>query len=100
MLLPQSCGCEPGVAVRSGDPGLAHWARWARGPRPWPGLPRHVPPPTTGRRRNALYLLDLRVLQLDRRGAAEDRHRHLEPALFLVHLFDQPVERRERSVGD
>src|SRR6266851_3687729 len=32
-------------------------------------------------------LLDLRVLQLHRGGAAEDRHRHLEPCLLLDDLL-------------
>src|SRR6476620_5461314 len=57
----------------------------ARCKRPWPGLPR------------ALDLLDLRVLELDRGRAAEDRHRHLEPRLLLVDLLDEAVERGERA---
>src|SRR5215213_6285972 len=47
-----------------------------------------------------LELLDLRVLQLDRGRPAEDRDRHLEPALGLVDLLDHPAERGERAVGD
>src|ERR671912_570492 len=45
-------------------------------------------------------LLDLRVLKLDRRGAAEDRDRHLEAGAALVDLLDSAVERGEGAVGD
>src|SRR5882757_4909046 len=37
-------------------------------------------------------LLDLRILELDRGRAAEDRDRDLEPRLLLVDLFDDAVE--------
>src|SRR3546814_6391150 len=50
-------------------------------------------------RRNPLQLLDLRVLQLDRRRAPEDRHRDLEARALLVDLLDQAVERGEGAVG-
>src|ERR1700691_2396974 len=39
-----------------------------------------------------LNLLDLRVFELDGRRAPEDRHRHLEPRLLLVHFLDETVE--------
>ena len=45
-----------------------------------------------------LDFLDLRILEFDRGGAAEDRDRDLEPRLFLVDLLDDPVERGERPV--
>src|SRR6185437_5648509 len=45
------------------------------------------------------HLLDLRVLQFDRRCPAEDRHRDLDPRLLLVDLLDDAVERRERPVA-
>src|SRR5438270_5889803 len=45
-------------------------------------------------------LLDLRIFELDRRGAAEDRDRDLDPRLLLVDLLDHAVERGERAVGD
>src|SRR6202043_1785340 len=35
------------------------------------------------RRPYTLYLLDLRVFELDRGGAAKDRHRDLDPRLLL-----------------
>src|SRR5690349_1269037 len=38
-----------------------------------------------------LYLLHLRKFQLDRRGAAEDRHRDLDPRAALVDLLDGAV---------
>src|SRR6185312_10751709 len=46
----------------------------------------------------SLNLLDLRVFELDRGRPAEDRHRHLEPRLFLVDFLDEAVERGERPV--
>src|SRR3546814_16503102 len=50
-------------------------------------------------RRNPLQLLDLRVLQLDRRRAPEDRHRDLEARALLVDLLAQAVERGEGAVA-
>src|SRR4051794_8045822 len=49
---------------------------------------------------SALNLLDLRVFEFDRSGAAEDRHRNLAPRLFLVDILDDAVERGERPVRD
>src|SRR5437879_4740804 len=45
-----------------------------------------------------LRLLHLHEVQLDRRGAAEDRHQHPHAALVGVHFLDGAVEVRERSV--
>src|ERR1700709_1502412 len=45
-------------------------------------------------------LLDLAVLELDRRGASEDGHRHAQAGAFFVDLFDNAVEALERAVGD
>src|SRR5688572_8797648 len=45
-------------------------------------------------------LLDLPVFELDRRGAAEDRHRHLEAGAVLVDLLDDAGEGGEGAVGD
>src|SRR3954466_6908085 len=50
--------------------------------------------------RSVSGLLDLGVFELDRRRAAEDRHRDLEARTALVDLLDRAVEGRERSVGD
>src|SRR5947209_19883770 len=47
-----------------------------------------------------LNLLHLRELEIDRRGAAEDRHGDLHPRAALVDLLDDPVERGERTVRD
>src|SRR5579872_7257920 len=47
-----------------------------------------------------LYLLDLRILELDRGRTAEDRNRDLEPRFLLVDLLDDAVERGERPVRD
>src|SRR5215467_4549091 len=47
-----------------------------------------------------LRLLDLRVFQLHRRSAPEDRDCDLEPGFFFVDLLDEPVERGERPVAD
>src|SRR5512146_3045338 len=63
-------------------------------PHPPRRRPRPMPPPlrplTHGSRlapgcshRAVLHLFDLRVFQLDRRRAAEDRHRDLDPRLLL-----------------
>src|SRR5690242_4485770 len=46
------------------------------------------------------HLLDLSELELHRRRASEDRHRHLEPRALLVHFLDVTLERREGSVRD
>src|SRR6186713_230509 len=46
------------------------------------------------------HLLDLRVFEFDRRGAAEDRDGDLDPRLLLVDLLDDAVERGERSIRD
>src|ERR1044071_5575877 len=46
------------------------------------------------------HLLDLGIFELDRGGAAEDRHRHLEPRLLLVDLLDHAVERGEGAIRD
>ena len=45
-------------------------------------------------------LLDLPVFEFDRRRAAEDRHRDLEPGAALVDLLDDAVEGGEGAVGD
>src|SRR3954471_2710810 len=45
-------------------------------------------------------LLDLRVFQLHRRRAAEDRDRDLEAGAALVDLLDGAVERGEGAVGN
>src|ERR1051326_5034542 len=45
-------------------------------------------------------LLHLRVLELDRRRAAEDRDRDLDARLLLVDLLDHAVERGEGEIGD
>src|SRR3984957_18154114 len=44
-------------------------------------------------------LLDLREIQLHRRRAPEDLHRHLQAVLFVVHRLDHAVEVVERTVG-
>src|SRR5690606_25498605 len=54
-----------------------------------------APPPAP---QHDSQLLDLRILQLDRRRPAEDRDGHLEPGALLVDFLDQPVERGERPV--
>src|SRR6266446_10291876 len=43
-------------------------------------------------------LLHLHEVQLDRRGAAEDRDQHAHAALVGVHFLDRAVEVRERAV--
>src|SRR5262245_21592887 len=43
-------------------------------------------------------LLHLSELELDRGGAAEDRHRDLHPRPPLVHFLDHAIERGERAV--
>src|SRR5215468_7251228 len=48
----------------------------------------------------ALALLDLTEFQLDRRGAAEDRHRDLEAGPRLIDLLHDAVEGRERTIRD
>src|SRR3546814_11483325 len=45
-------------------------------------------------------LLDLGELQVDRGRSSEDRHRHLQARLLLVHVLDVAVEGRERAVRD
>ena len=45
-------------------------------------------------------LLDLAVFQLDRRGAAEDRHGDAQAGPLLVDVLDRAVEAGERTVGD
>src|SRR5918999_5835910 len=45
------------------------------------------------------HLFDLTELEFDRRRAAEDRDRDLEPRALLIDLLDMPGERRKRSVG-
>src|SRR2546423_15480262 len=45
-----------------------------------------------------LGLLHLHEIQLDRRGAAEDRDQHAHPALVGVHFLDGAVEVGERPV--
>src|SRR6478609_6694408 len=47
-----------------------------------------------------LYLLDLGEFQLDRRRAAEDRHRDLHARTALVDFLDHAREGRDRAVGD
>src|SRR5690606_9399689 len=56
--------------------------------------------PTPARRRSMknLCLLDLREIQLDRRGTPEDLHGHLQPVLLVVHALDHTVEIVERTV--
>jgi hypothetical protein len=62
--------------------------------------PCHPTLPLQGRVGARSNLLDLGVFELDRRGAAEDRDRHLEAGAALVDLLDDPVERGEGAVGD
>src|SRR3954447_9086667 len=45
-------------------------------------------------------LLDLRVFELDGRGATEDRDRHFQAGAVLVDLLDDAVEGGEGTVGD
>src|SRR5436190_12127307 len=45
-----------------------------------------------------LRLLYLPEFQLHRRRAAEDRDRHAQPALFVVHVFHRALEIGERTV--
>src|SRR3954465_13139425 len=49
-------------------------------------------------RRARSELLDLSEFELDRRGAAEDRHRDLHARAALVDLFHRAVERREWAI--
>ena len=49
---------------------------------------------------SASELFDLTVFEFDRRGAAENGHRHLEAGAALVDFLDHAVERRERAVRD
>src|SRR5712691_5530742 len=44
--------------------------------------------------------LNLKKVQLDRRGAAEDAHHHLDLAALIVDLIDDPREGAERTVHD
>src|SRR6478672_11032943 len=46
------------------------------------------------------HLLHLTVFELDRRGAAEDRHGDLEAGASVVDLLDHAVERGKGAVGD
>src|SRR5215212_8616157 len=48
--------------------------------------------------KQALYLLDLRKFQFDRRRAAEDRNRDLDARAAFVDLLDGAVERGERTI--
>src|SRR6187397_835269 len=45
-------------------------------------------------------LLYLQKVQLDRRGAAENRHHDLQRVAVGVHVIDQAVEARERTFVD
>src|SRR5881296_1162932 len=45
-------------------------------------------------------LLNLKKIKFHRRGAAEDRHHHLQRVLVEVHLVDHAVEAGERSFVD
>src|SRR5712692_3738263 len=45
-----------------------------------------------------LRLLDLPEFQLHRRRAAENRDRHAQPALLVVHVLDGSLEVRERTI--
>src|SRR5581483_7375965 len=47
-----------------------------------------------------LCLLDLPELQLDRRRAPEDRHRHAQLRLVVVDVLDRAVEVREGPLLD
>src|SRR5580765_8075019 len=47
-----------------------------------------------------LNLLDLQEIQLDRRGAAEDRDHHLQRVAIEVDLVDDAVEAGERTFVD
>src|SRR5689334_3506051 len=47
-----------------------------------------------------LDLFNLRIFQLDRGGATEDRDRDLETRALLVDILDQAVERGEGPVAD
>src|SRR5437016_8131829 len=51
-------------------------------------------------RRKSLRLLDLAEIQLHRRRATEDRHRHPQFALLVVHVLDVAMEIGERSFLD
>src|ERR1700730_14084104 len=51
------------------------------------------------RRQSALDLFHLRILQIDRGRAPENRHCNFDPRLLFVDLLDEAVERGERSVA-
>src|ERR1700732_1046248 len=51
-------------------------------------------------RQPALNLFDLRIFQLDRGRAPENRHGNLDPRLLFVDLLDEAVKRGERTVAD
>ena len=56
--------------------------------------------PKSSNARRRSKLLYLRVLQLDRRGSAEDRNRDLESGPLLIDLLDVAVEGGEGTVGN
>src|SRR5450830_628766 len=45
-------------------------------------------------------LFDLREFELDGGGTTEDRHRHADLALFVVHFFNRTIEVGERTFLD
>src|SRR6476660_9538570 len=45
-------------------------------------------------------LLYLTEFKLHRRGPAENRHRHAQPALLVIHVFHRALEVRKRPVLD
>src|SRR5947209_12941670 len=47
---------------------------------------------SNGRHRPGLRLLHLHEIELDRRGAAEDRDQHAHAPLVRVHFLHRPVE--------
>jgi hypothetical protein len=50
--------------------------------------------------RTALALLHLAEFQLDRRGAAENRHHDLQPGACFIDLLDNTIEGREGTIQD
>ena len=49
---------------------------------------------------DSLQFLDLRILQIYRCRATENRNRHLETRFFLIDIFHMAVERREWTVAN
>src|SRR6185312_3093989 len=83
----------PRFASRHSNPRETHKTHFRSPPAATPTLAARV-------KRIELHFLHLRILQLDRGGAAEDRDRDLDPRFLLVDLFDEAVERGERPFLD